>query len=199
MTNQTRKMIPGESFELSELDPVLKTIRIDITWQLKPELKTPPEADIFALLLDKDDIAPTNEDFIFFNQVEGVDNAAYLKNEDNTANDHGGSQSVVIDLDALRYDIVTIKSGLNIYRGNERDQTMRFVDHVTLTLYNHDDDKAPLASLKIKGDDHKDTVCMVMLALTRSASGSGWSIAPLTKDIHNFAELARNHGIVVAG
>ncbi len=190
-------LIPGESFELSELGAVLKNLKISIEWQLLPELKNPPEADIFALLLDKNNVAPTNEDFIFFNQLEGVENAAFLNNEDNTAIQNGGAQSIVVNLESLRYDIVAVKLGMNIYRGGERDQSMRFLEKATLSVFNHDDDKKPLAHMTIKGEDHKDTVCMVMLYLTRSSNG--WNVAPMTEDIHNFAELARSHGIVVAG
>lgn len=195
--SKDRILVAGESFELSELGAVLKTLKIKTEWQLLPELKTPPEADMYALLLDKNNIAPTNEDFIFFNQLESQDNAVYLMNEDNTAIQNGGEQSIMVNLEALRYDIVAIKIGMNIYRGGERDQSFRFLEAAQLSLFNHDDEAKPLAHMRIKGEDFKDTVCMVMLYITRSATG--WNVAPMTEEIHNFAELARSHGIVVAG
>lgn len=197
MTQTSRVLVPGESFELSELGATAKSLKISIDWKLLPELKTPPEADMFALLLDKNNIAPTNEDFIFFNQLEGIDNAVFLNNEDNTASQNGGAQSIVVHLDTLRYDIISLKFGINVYRGGERDQSLRFIESLNLNIFDHDDNNQPLAELSVKGAEQRDTVCLVMLYLTRSATG--WSVAPMLEEVHNFAELARTHGIVVAG
>lgn len=192
----TATLKPDETIPLSSLEKVVKKLRVAVHWQLLPDLKNPPEGDIFAFLLDKNGAAPTNEDFVFYNQPDGPNGNAQLQiDPDNTAEKEGGVQSVTFALPDIRYGIVTIVVGFNLYRAGERDQSMRFVQKCELTL--SEEGKKPMARFEIDPKEHRDAICIRLLKLERD--GNDWQITALAEECPNFDGVARQYGIVVAG
>ncbi len=194
----TRVIQPGETVKLAELDPVIKNVRVAVSWQLLPDLKNPPEGDMFAFLLDKNDKTGLNEDFIFYNQPDGPDanDSARLFGDDNSATADGGRQSIVLGLDEIRYEIASIVIGLNLYRADERDQSWRYLQSVQLAL-THENGKKTLASYDVDPQQHRDAVCMSLLRFERD--GGKWQITALEAHSPSFDTIARQYGIVVAG
>lgn len=185
-----------ERISLSSLDRAAQKIRVTLSWDLLPDLKNPPEGDIFAFLLDKNDKAPKNEDFIFYNQADGIDDSVRLSpSEDGTDARTGGVQSVLLDLENIRYEILAIEVGFNLYRAGERDQNFRFVETLALTIHNETGEE--LARYDVSTKEYRDAICMALLKLERE--GNHWFLQPLDSTMPDFAAKAREHGIVVAG
>lgn len=191
----TRQLQTGETVALSEFDKVLKTLRVSVHWTLLPDLKNPPEGDAFAFLLDKNGIAPDNADFLFYNQLDGLDDAAHVTSDDTIPQNEGGRQSIILGLDAIRYTIVGAQVGLSLYRAGERDQSFRYVENVTVQLINEGTGDV-MAEHVIDGRAHKDAVCLTLLRLERDGQ---WSVTATADEHQTFDTLARQHGIVVAG
>lgn len=192
----TKTLAPGESVSLHALDKVVKTLNVGVHWQLLPDLKNPPEGDIFAFLLDKNNKAPTNEDFVFYNQPDGpAGNAQLHLDHDNTADNDGGAQYVALDLRDIRYEIVTIVVGLNLYRAGERDQSFRFLQSCEVNM--GDGGKKSLARYEVDPKAHRDAICMSLLRLERE--GNDWKLTAIEEEHPSFDLVARLHGIVVAG
>lgn len=194
----TRNAVLGETIELSELDKVIKSVRINVNWQLLPNLKNPPEGDIFCFLRDKNGIAPHNEDFIFFNQMENEMQTALLGSPVLSEDDDGvlnGNQSIILHLSKLHYDITDILIGFNLYRAGERDQSLRYIEHLSADLAHEQGDA--LLHYPCPLDDHKGATCITLMKLSRG--GNGWAVEAIDKTYTSFNEIAREHGIVVAG
>ena len=191
----TRQLLIGESVPVTDFDKVLKTLRATVSWTLLPDLKNPPEGDAFGFLLDKNGQAPDNADFLFYNQLDGLDEAAHVQVDENIPSAQGGKQSVILGLDAIRYTIVQAQIGLSLYRAGERDQSFRYVETVTVQLINEDTGET-LAEHTIDGRSHKDAVCLTLLRLDRDGQ---WSVTATADEHQTFDTLARQHGIVVAG
>lgn len=184
----------NEPVKLSKLDAAIKTLDVRVSWQLLPDLKIPPEGDAFAFLLGKNDTAPLNEDFIFYNQLEGVEGTAALKQDDTQQEGIGGAQSVVLQLNAIRYDITRIIVGFNLYRGNERDQTLRYVESLSVELISNGQ---IIARTDLDTKTHKDAVAIELLELSRE--GNDWLLTAQQGHALGLDELARRYGLVVAG
>ncbi len=191
----TRKLLIGESIATTDLDKVIKSLRVTVQWTLLADLKNPPEADVFCFLLDKNGQAPDNADFLFYNQLDGLDNAAHVVLDDNIPPAQGGKQSIVLALDAIRYTIVQAQIGLSLYRAGERDQSFRYVDNVTVQLINEGTGDL-LAEHVIDGKAYKDAVCLTLIRFDRDGQ---WSLTAAADGHTTFDDLARQHGIVVAG
>lgn len=185
----------GETIALSTLDKVIKNLRVSVDWRLLPDLKNAPEGDIFAFLLDKNGKAPLNEDFVFYNQPDGPNGTAQLEiDHGETAEKDGGKQSISMTLQDIRYEIVTILVGFNLYRAGERDQSFRFVESCEVSL---SDGKKELARFSIDPKAHRDAICITVLKLERQ--GNDWAVTAVEDQSPNFDFIARAHGIVVAG
>lgn len=192
----TTELALNERVALATLDRAAKNIRVTLSWDLLPDLKNPPEGDIFAFLLDKNNQSPKNEDFIFYNQPDGIEDSVRLSpSEDGTDARTGGVQSVLMDLEEIRYEILALEIGFNLYRAGERDQSMRFVE--TLVLSVHNETGAELARYTVPVTEYKAATCMTLLKLERE--GNHWFLTPLADTSPDFNAKVREHGIVVAG
>ena len=191
----SKTLSAGETIKLSSLDKVIKALHVGVNWQLLPDLKNPPEGDIFAFLIGKNGKTPSNEDFVFYNQPDGVNGNVQLHASDVTADNEGGSQTIELALHDMRYEIVSVIVGFNLYRAGERDQSFRFLQSCEVTL--SDGGKKPLASFAIDPKAHRDAICMSLLRLDRD--GNDWAVTPLEEESPCFDAIARQYGIIVAG
>ncbi len=192
----TKVMQMGDKVRLSELSKLSGHIKINLNWRLLPELKNPPEGDMFAFMRDKNNIAPTNEDFIFFNNMQSQGETAVLTAPVITSGESvEGSQSLILHLGDMRYEILEILAGFNLYRADERDQSLRFIESLTLTICL--DDNTPLVKYECPLEAHKASTGLTMLALRRE--GGDWEVEIVDHGYHSFNDLARENGIVVSG
>ena len=188
----------GDKLKLSELGSAANAIKVTLKWRLLPDLKNPPEGDLFCFLCDKTGIAPTNEDFIFFNNLHNQKESVVLVppvfTEGGANHNLEGTQTLTIALNELRYEIVDIVIGINLYRANERDQSRRYLEHLSLALCL--DDNTPLLHYECNLAPHKTTVNLTMLHLKRE--GSDWHVEVVDETQMGFNDLAREKGILVS-
>lgn len=194
----TRTANLGETIELSDLDKVVKSVKVTINWHLLPNLKNPPEGDIFCFLRDKNGIAPNNEDFIFFNQTENEMQTALLGSPILTEDEDGaltGSQSIMLHLTKLHFSISDIIIGFNLYRAGERDQSLRYIEHLSADLAL--EEGGTLLHYPCPLEVHKGAICITLFRLIRTSNG--WAVEAIDKTYPTFNDIAREHGIVVSG
>lgn len=188
------KAQPGTTLKLSTLSPLANAhVKVTFKWRLLPELKNPPEGDAFCFMRDKNGHAPTNEDFIFFNNMQSERETVILT-PPVISETHGveGVQTLIAHLGDIRYEITELLAGFNLYRADERDQSLRFLQSLSMSLTL--EDGTPLLDYDCDLQSHKTTVCLPMLSLKRE--GQDWELTILDDHKASFNDIARESGIV---
>lgn len=182
----------GDTIRLSELSHIAGHIKVNVHWRLLPDLKNPPEGDLFCFMRDRNGHAPTNEDFVFFNNMQSAGDTAVLTAPVVTDSVEA-SQTLILHLSDIRYEITELLVGFNLYRADERDQSFRFLDSLAFSV--ELEDNTPLLRHEYPLEKHKTATGSAALKFIRE--GNDWLLAIVDETYMGFNDIARAHGIVV--
>jgi tellurium resistance protein TerD len=131
--NQAKR---GDQIDLMRKDPSLKHLMAGVGWDLKSFDRDPPDLDASLFLLDRTERTREDSDFIFYNNQSGCEGAVKHMGDSRTGAGEGDDESMVMDLQALPFDIVKIAFTLSIYDLDMNENNFTHVKNVYFRLVN---------------------------------------------------------------
>ena len=128
-------------YNLNEIDPTLKTLRIAAGWDLREFDGENIDVDLSCFLLGKDGKTREDSDFIFYNNLQGAELAVRHLGDNRTGFGERDDEAILIDLSALPFDIYRIVFSISIYMADERTQTFKMVENAFVRAVNEDSEK----------------------------------------------------------
>ncbi len=126
----------GEEINITEKDPTMKEIQIGVGWDLKAFESHPLDLDASLFLLDKNGDTREDADFVFYNNLEGCDGAVKHLGDSRTGAGEGDDEMIMINLEALPFEIVKIQFVLSIYNMDYADHDFSMVKNVYFRIVN---------------------------------------------------------------
>ncbi len=130
------KVFRGDELNVTRKDPTMAQIMIGVGWDLKAFESEPLDLDASVFLLDKNDKTRVDEDFIFYNNMTGSDGAVKHMGDSRTGAGDGDDEMIMIDLNALPYDIYKIAFALSIYDMEFKGDNFSMVKNVYFRIVN---------------------------------------------------------------
>ena len=191
MSTETAALI-----ELIKKDPGLKRLRVVIGWQA-PEEAYGYDLDLDAslLILNRDGRVRSDEDFIFYNNLQTPEGHIVPSGDKRDGLGEGDKEAIDIDLPKLPFDIEKMLFIVSIHNAEERFQSFKDVESGFIRLVNHDTaeeiGRFQLAS------DQSNSIAYVLASLSRTQND--WVFERLqTPHDRGLYGIVHDHGVHVA-
>ncbi len=187
----------GDDINLFEKDPSLMNIIIGVGWDANAFDADAVDLDISLFLLNTSDMTRVDEDFIFYNNMEGGEGAVEHQGDSRTGAGDGDDENIFINLQALSFDISKLVFALTIYRGEEKEQDLDMVRgayiRVVNAASNHEILRYELPRETLKG--RKETA-MIISHITRE--GPKWHFSPQAEFVNGgLGAVAQRYGLEI--
>lgn len=126
----------GQEVNLTEKDPTMKEVMVGVGWDLKAFESHPLDLDASLFLLDKNGETREDSDFVFYNNLKGCDGAVKHMGDSRTGAGDGDDEIIMINLEALPFEIVKIQFVLSIYNMDYLDHDFSMVKNVYFRIVN---------------------------------------------------------------
>ncbi len=166
------KVTKGDDINLTAKDPTMNNIVVGVGWTLNAFDADTLDLDISCFLLNKDGKTRVDEDFVFYNNMEGCDGAVCHNGDNLTGAGDGDDETISIDLSGVPFDIVKIMFVFSIYRGEEKGQGMGSVRNGYLRVVNASNTQEILRyDIQSEVEGHEETA---MLIASINREGPKW-------------------------
>lgn len=190
------KVSKGEEINLTNLDPTLNNLVIGVGWTLNAFDADSLDLDISCFMLDKDNLTRENEDFVFYNNLEGCDGAVVHNGDSLIGAGDGDDESLSIDLNGIPFDIMTVMFVFSIYRGEEKNQTMESVKNPYIRLINASNSQELIRYELVEDAQNCTDTAMFAASLTRM--GPKWHFNALGDSASGgLSKVANDYGIII--
>lgn len=190
------KVEKGEDINLNRLDPTLTRVLIGVGWRLNAFDADSLDLDVSCFMLDKEDKTKANDDFVFYNNLNGAGGAVVHNGDNMIGAGDGDDETISIDLNGLSFDINRVMFVLSIYRGEEKDQTMKTVRSPYIRLMNEDNGQELLRYEVAEDITECEETAVYVAALERM--GPKWHFKPLGEiATGGLAKVAEGYDIIV--
>ncbi|OIH98667.1 MULTISPECIES: TerD family protein [unclassified Curtobacterium] len=112
----------GTNLSLSKTDPGLRRAMIGLGWDPRTTAGEQFDLDASALLVAANGKVRSNDDFIFYNQLQSVDGAVVHQGDNRTGEGDGDDEQILIDLDAVAPDVERVVIVVTIDQAELRRQ-----------------------------------------------------------------------------
>ncbi len=185
----------GEEINLTLKDPTLKEITVGVGWDLKAFESDPLDLDASIFLLDRDDKTRVDEDFIFYNSLQGSDGAVKHLGDNRTGAGDGDDEMMNVNLHALPFDIMKISFVLSIYPNETQEHDFSMVRNVYFRIVNKDN-KHEMFRYELD-DELGGGEGLIIAELERI--GTDWIFRAIGETVEGgLSAMAQNYGIIVA-
>ena len=186
----------GDNLDLLSTDPTLHKIAIGAGWDMSNFNADNMDLDLSLIMLDRNDMTRTNEDFTFYNNTEAFEGAVKHHGDSRTGAGDGDDEFISVDLRAISFDIVKILIIVTIYKGFEKRQNLDMVKNAYVRIVNEDNN---YEICRVKLDETiKDKEDTGIIAAVLEREGPKWNFIPLDETIPGgLAEIARKHGMII--
>ncbi|MCB1539018.1 MAG: TerD family protein [Rhodospirillales bacterium] len=190
-----------DDINLSAMDAGLKKLIFGCGWEFPAIDTEKPDVDLCCFLLGRDGITREDEDFIFYNNMQGAELAVKHLGDnrpdiEGPVDGGGDNEAVMVDLTNLSFDVWRIVFVAAIYQGNDRDQSFSQIKALTARVENADSG-AELHRIVIPGTRVPDATAVKIAELYRE--GVQWHIHPLCEPaLGGLAEIARAYGLQIS-
>ena len=182
--------------QLNQIDPGLRKVRVAIGWSA-PEQVNGRDLDLDASLfiLSRDNRVRSDEDFIFYNNLQSEDGSVVHSGDSREGKGEGDDEIIDIDLVGLPYDIERLVFVISIHNARERLESFKDVQSDFIRIVNAETGKE-LVRFDM-ADDESDNIAYELAALIRC--DNGWEFerlqAPHAEGLYG---IARDYGVHVA-
>lgn len=126
----------GEEINLMQKDPALKSVKVAMGWEPNAFDGVAIDLDVSAFLLNRDHKTRVDEDFVFYNNMEGSEGAVRHRGDSRHGAGAGDDEVIEIDLQGVPFDVMHIAFVLSVYKGAEREQTLSHVRGAYIRVVN---------------------------------------------------------------
>ncbi len=190
------KVFKGEDINLNKLDPTLSRLLVGVGWRLNAFDADSLDLDVSCFMLNKDDKTRVNEDFVFYNNLTGTDDAIIHNGDNLIGAGDGDDETISIDLNKIHFDIIRVMFVLSIYKGEEKEQSMKNVRDPYIRVMNADNGQE-LLRYEVSEDVEECTDTAVFVA-SLERMGPKWHFKPLGDGVDGGIEkVAQGYDIIV--
>lgn len=190
------KITKGDDINLTAKDPTMNNIVVGVGWTLNAFDADSLDLDISCFLLNKDGKTRVDEDFVFYNNMEGCDGAVQHNGDNLTGAGDGDDETISIDLNGVPYDIIKIMFVFSIYKGEEKDQGMENVRNGYLRVINAANSQEILRYEVTEDVEGHSETGMLIASLNRE--GPKWHFEAIGECVEGgLAKVATDYDIIV--
>ncbi|MFC9351538.1 TerD family protein [Arthrobacter sp. NPDC057013] len=161
----TLTLSKGSNLSLSKADPALQKAIIGLGWDPRTTAGEQFDLDASALLLTAAGKVRSNDDFIFYNQLQSADGAIVHQGDNRTGEGEGDDEQIIIDLAAVSRDIEKIVIVVSIDQAEARRQNFGQVRDAFCRVVNVDTDNE-IVRYDLSEDAAAET-CMIFAEIYR--------------------------------
>lgn len=186
----------GDEVNLMAKDQTLKRLHIGVGWDLNAFDTDPLDLDISCFMLNRLGKTRVNEDFIFYNNIKGTDEAVIHGGDSRTGAADGDDEAITVNLEKVHFDIIQLMFVLSIYKGEERGQSLAKMRNAYFRLVNFDTN-IEIARYELAQDsaDRKETA---MLVGVLNREGPKWHFVAMGECVEGgLRVVAENYDIIV--
>lgn len=155
----------GSNLSLSKADPQLRRAMIGLGWDPRTTAGEQFDLDASALLLTAAGKVRSNDDFIFYNQLQSADGAIVHQGDNRTGEGEGDDEQILIDLTAVSPEIEKIVIVVSIDQAEARRQNFGQVRDAFCRVVNEDTDNE-IVRYDLTEDAASET-CMIFSEIYR--------------------------------
>lgn len=180
---------------LNERDLTVKVLRVAAGWDLKEFDGENIDVDLSCFILDKDGKTRDDADFVFYNNLKSGDLAVRHLGDNRDGFGERDDEAIIIDINALAYNVYKIVFVASIYFADERKQDFTHVDNAYVRVVNETTD------MELARDDMEDkfekATAVKFCELERV--GTEWHFRKLHKPVNGgLREIAQGYGCIIA-
>lgn len=184
-----------ETVNLNAKDATIRKLRVAAGWDLNQFEGETVDVDLSCFILGKDGQTRMDEDFVFYNNLQGAELAVRHLGDNRTGFGELDDEAILIDINALPYDVYKIVFTVSIYFADERDQDFTMVENSFVRVVNEETDE------ELMRDDMKEkfqkTTAVMFCELERL--GTEWHFRALHKPYEGgLGAIAKEFGIEVS-
>lgn len=131
------QLAKGERFNLSQEAPNLKKIAVGLGWQVS-QTASRYDIDASAFLLGADGKLPSEEHFIFYNNLNSPDRSVTHSGDNKTGQGEGDDETIYVDLEKISLDIQEIIFVVTLHEAQEKQQNFSQIKNAFIRLYNQE-------------------------------------------------------------
>ncbi|ALE93429.1 chemical-damaging agent resistance protein C [Arthrobacter alpinus] len=160
----------GSNLSLTKADPGLSKAMIGLGWDPRTTSGEAFDLDASALLIGKNGKVRSNDDFIFYNQLEAKDGSVVHQGDNRTGEGDGDDEQILINLNAVSADIDRVIIVVSIDQADARRQNFGQVRDAFCRVVNQDTD-TEIVRYDLSEDAASETT-MIFAEIYRS--GAEW-------------------------
>ena len=194
--NERYSVKRGEEVDLSVRDPTLKQMLIGIGWDVRSFEGEVVDLDASIFVLDKDDKTRNDQDFIFYNSMEGAEGSVKHLGDSRSGAGDGDDENMLVDLNALPYDVMKVVFVISIYPKDDlEEETFDLVRNVLFRIANNDS-KHEIFCYEL--DEELDGGRAIVVGQIERI-GAKWIFRAIGETVESgLGEIATEYGIIVA-
>lgn len=128
----------GHNLSLTKADPGLKRAMVGLGWDPRTTSGTDFDLDASALLIGENGKVRSNDDFIFYNQLQAANGSVVHQGDNRTGLGDGDDEQILIDLSLVEPDVQRIVITVTIDQGDVRGQNFGQVRDAFCRVVNED-------------------------------------------------------------
>ncbi|ROS23012.1 TerD family protein [Cellulomonas sp. PhB150] len=184
----------GGNVSLTKAAPGLTSVVVGLGWDLRTTTGADFDLDASALLLDAGGKVPTDQHFVFFNNLKSPDGSVEHLGDNLTGEGEGDDEQVKVDLSVVPAEVDKIVFPVSIYDADSRGQSFGQVRNAFIRVINGDG-SGEIARYDLSEDASTETA-MVFGELYRN--GSEWKFRAVGQGYASgLAGIARDFGVTL--
>jgi len=128
------------TLNLTQASQGLRKIKVAMGWAFNPYGGKPMDVDLCCFILDRNGMTREDEDFVFYNNMQGAGLAVKLLGDKTSGGDTNpdmtDAEQITIDFENLSFDIWRIVFVASIYDGVENDQSFDVLRQAVFRIEN---------------------------------------------------------------
>ncbi|MDJ0357624.1 TerD family protein [Paenarthrobacter sp. PH39-S1] len=131
----------GSNLSLTKTDPGLKRAMVGLGWDPRTTAGEAFDLDASALLIGSNGKVRSQDDFIFYNQLQAKDGSVVHQGDNRTGAGEGDDEQILIDLSILAADVERVVIVVSIDEAEARRQNFGQVRDAFCRVVNQDSDQ----------------------------------------------------------
>lgn len=166
-------LVKGQKISLEKTSPGLKKIKVGLGWDVK-KTNTGDDFDLDAsiFLLGENEKIPTNNHFIFYNNLKSPDGAVIHTGDNRTGDGDGDDEAVLVDLSKVSDEVKKLVFVVTIHDAENRKQNFGQISNSFVRIVNEENNQE-VAKYDL-GEDYSVETSMIMCELYKH--GSEWKL-----------------------
>jgi tellurium resistance protein TerD len=184
----------GGNVSLTKAAPGLTSVVVGLGWDLRTTTGADFDLDSSALLLDAGGKVPTDQHFVFFNNLASPEGSVQHLGDNLTGEGEGDDEQIKVDLSSVPSDVDKIVFPVSIYDAEARGQSFGQVRNAFIRVVNSDGG-GEIARYDLSEDASTETA-MVFGELYRN--GAEWKFRAVGQGYASgLSGIARDFGVTL--